>query len=405
MAFNLVEKLQRDQALMLQMLTSRMDSFSAQLSKMNIAEEVQKEMEQEMTEEHPEIDNRVKHPMDGISWNNEVFQDVPAREVVPPQGVHYQPIPMPVFYPQQRAEFNGAHPFLQTPRQVQFVGQPTRAYLPNEMHQFQAQPCQLQQPGQQRWMDVGQQIGVPVENLQTHASPSQQPHTNPSIQQQQPNGYQQSSNQTEQQPSQQQATGGNNMIDALVSAQQKIFDHVSKSSFASIRHVNPPKLKSASAYSSFKVEMHNYIRLYFPEAELSQRLTLLKQAVEDFLEAEIIVNRYELSNENYKPCVNELDRRFGIVRNVYFAAYERWIDLPNQLKPKKSHDNLRLIYDTSVSAIVNIRSETNKWVVPQNDGYDEFKIDSAMLQMAHMTLINRAVDEPTRAAFATHVRL
>jgi hypothetical protein len=96
----------------------------------------------------------------------------------------------------------------------------------------------------------------------------------------------------------------------------------------------------------------------FPEAELSQRLTLMKQSTENYQDAEIIVSRYELSNENCEPCVNELDRRFETVRNVFYAAYEQWIDLPNKLKTRKTHDNLRLIYDTSVSAIVNIRSET-----------------------------------------------
>lgn len=161
-----------------------------------------------------------------------------------------------------------------------------------------------------------------------------------------------------------------------------------------------------SMYFDWLQRGKNWFDLYGRDLKPIVRLQKVKDACDKSDAASMITRKYQMHNNNYQPCMNELNRRFNMARKVAFGEVGKLISLMDGSATK--YPKLQHVYDvaTAAKAIIDAVATADAMETPLPAGKSlELKIMESKYNVLFTALIYRALDSATRTHIASRLDL
>jgi hypothetical protein len=167
--------------------------------------------------------------------------------------------------------------------------------------------------------------------------------------------------------------------------------------------------KDPSETFDFFRRMNNYVQheaIGLTAVEIPEfKLEKMKEACKDHPEAHAITKKFiltENAEEEYNACLDQLQRRFLVKRNIFTAEVKKLIDLKTSLaKISEEHKKSRHIYDVVTGVMANMEALTRTSYGPAGDGHDKMRQGFFMFKQMMVSLISVVLSENLSIRFAT----
>lgn len=189
-----------------------------------------------------------------------------------------------------------------------------------------------------------------------------------------------------------QSTGGTNMMDHFVKA---MYQKQNELQF-------PPFPKEGEDYRDWRQQVDIWEEAIGPLTGDQKKMQSLKLACAKNENAHALAKSFDMQT-SFKTCLQKLDSRFLVVRNVIFKMVETLINMPSS----NNGENLMRIHDTVEPTLLNLKNLVSQYVIkPEDkDEHVELKIKAKMLDGIIYALINRKLDNGTCTHIASKLNL